>query len=172
MIARVLPFAGTAILGSAVVILGIKALDVFRVEPTIETPVEDSFAGASESHRESQQAMARRPEVFYAAITERPLFDPSRRPFVLQETTPAPQDPVPVAVEPEKPPEELPPPQIVLQGVITKNDRNSALIGIDGKPSVWVSEGDFVDGWKINEIGSDWIEISQKARNLRVEMYK
>lgn len=171
MIKRLFPLIGTSSLLFAVAMLGWKMAEVYKTKPVFvsKTAVDAPQTPAMAATRVQ---VPQRPAIYYAAITDRPLFEPSRRPYTQEETAPEPKpDPVVEAPTPTAP-AELPPPELILQGVMTLNDNVAALIGINGETPEWVSKGDPVSDWTLSEVGSDWIEISRKARHIRVEMYK
>lgn len=169
MIVRLLPLIGTGSLIAIVALLGMKAAEVSQIKVTSpETTPKQNVPTASTHPTQITQ----RPAVYYAAITERPVFDPSRRPYVPEAVAPEPvPEPVEEAPEPSQP-KELPPPELTLQGIITRDERTAALIGINGEAPSWVAQGDPVADWTLNDIGNDWIEISRGARIIRVDMYK
>jgi hypothetical protein len=172
MISRLLPFIGTGGLLLLLAWLGVKAVEVYQAQPTYVAIPELSPTEIEKTAPVTQLQVTTRPEVYYAAITDRPLFEPGRRPFIGKTTAPE-QVPEPVAEPPATAePKELPPPVLSLQGVMTIDNNTVALIAINGSIPDWVSKGDPVSDWTLSEIGSDWVEISRKSRRIRVEMYK
>ena len=169
MITRLFPWIGTGSLVALVAVLGLKAMDVWQTKPA--RPVAISVPDIAAPTATPDQ-LVQRPAVYYAAITERPLFEPSRRPYT-PETKTLPPEPEPV-IETAKPdePTEQPPPAITLQGIMAGDERNTALVGVNGGSPVWVSKGDPVADWTVSNIGNDWIEISRKSRSIQVDMYK
>lgn len=169
MIARLLPLIGTGILIAIVALLGMRAAEVSQIKITSPETVHERDVPTSSA---PQTRATQRPAVYYAAITERPVFDPSRRPYVPVAVAPEPvPEPVEEAPEPSQP-KEVPPPELTLQGIITRDERTAALIGINGEVPSWVTQGDPVADWTLNDIGNDWIEISRDARIIRMDMYK
>lgn len=169
MIARLFPLIGTGSLIAIVALLGMKAAEVSQIMITSpETALKQDVPTASASPTQVTQ----RPAVYYAAITERPVFDPSRRPYTPEAVASEPvPEPVEEAPEPSQP-QEVPPPELTLQGIITRDEQTAALIGINGETPSWIAQGDPVADWTLNNIGNDWIEISRDARIIRVDMYK
>lgn len=172
MISRLLPLLGTASLIAVVAMLGAKALEVSRVE--LQQPATLETTQNSVPISDSAQIVTR-PAIYYAAITDRPLFEPDRRPYVAEPQTPPPE-PEPLAVPIIEEPEpvvqvEAPPPTLSLQGIMTRDNKNAALIGIDGADPEWMAQGEPISTWVLSEIGNDWIEISRDARRIRVDMY-
>lgn len=171
MIGRLLPLIGTGSLMVTVALLGQKAAETYQGQRAFvaETTMPTNKAPTNTL---APTQVAQRPVVYYAAITDRPLFEPTRRPFMREEAVPEfTAEPVDEAPAPAAP-TELPPPELTLQGVMTMDNNTVALIGINGDIPAWVSKGDTVSGWSLSKIGSDWVEISREARRIRVEMYK
>ena len=171
MIARLLPLVGTASLLAVLMLLGMQASKVYQTKLTHPEPAAPIDMPTEKS---APNLTAARPAVYYNAITQRPLFEPSRRPYV-QKIEPPEPEPTPESVvkTPEPAPEkETPPPGVLLQGVIADKERNAALISVNGQEPSWVTQGQDIQGWTLNAIGNDWIEISRQARIIRVDMYK
>lgn len=113
-----------------------------------------------------------RTEPYYTAITDRPLFEATRRP-VSQEAAPEPEPEVEVEeVTAPAAPTEIPAPDIRLLGVLTGGARSSALISLAGDDPQWLGEGAQVDGWALSEIAPDHVLLTEKQRELRVELYQ
>lgn len=173
MIARLFPLIGTGSLIALVGLLGFKAHEASQTK--IASPKIASTQNVLTPSASPTQ-LIQRPAVYYATITNRPVFAPSRRPYVPEIIAPKPVSmPAPESVEEAPKPAqqiEIAPPEVVLQGVIARDERTAALIGINGESPAWVGQGDQVAGWTLSDIGSDWIEISREARSIRVGMYK
>jgi hypothetical protein len=91
-------------------------------------------------------------------ITARPVFSPSRRPFVITEEAPE-----PVA--------DLPLPPLQLIGVLLTEQQRTALVqevGV-GKPS-WVREGADIQGWHVETIEQSRVHLSAGDRLETVEL--
>lgn len=110
-----------------------------------------------------------RPAVFYAAITQRPLFAPSRRPgkpladAALPDITST--DPVVSVVPP------APAPSITLKGTALTRDGWTALIGTEDQPAKWVSLGGTLYGFTLVAVGPDWAELTSETSDLKLELY-
>jgi hypothetical protein len=94
----------------------------------------------------------------YAAIGERPLFQPSRRPA----PPPPPPEPVgaatPVPAAPVQPP--APPPVLapmILRAVILSNQKREAVLGQPNGTVSTLAEGDMVDGWTLIRVLPDGV---------------
>jgi general secretion pathway protein N len=85
-------------------------------------------------------------------ISARPLFAASRRPY---------EPPV----EPEAdapPPVEVPPTALQLIGVVLAEQDRSALVRPEGGDrAIWVREGDRLEGWVIEEITRDRVQLQR-----------
>jgi hypothetical protein len=92
------------------------------------------------------------------AIAERPLFSPSRRPFVAAEAEPA-----------AAPVRSLPPLQLI--GVLLTEQQRTALIQAvgEGDPT-WVREGHKLQGWQVEKIEQDRVHVRAGDRLEMVEL--
>lgn len=170
MIARLLPLIGTGILAATVTLLGVKMAHLSKIKHVYS---EATLTQATPTSPAQTTQVTQRPDAYYAAITERPVFSPLRRPYVPKVVTSAPiSKPVLVVSKPVVQAAEAPPPEVTFQGVITRDERTAALIGLNGEAPTWVVQGDAIAGWTLSNIGNDWIEISRAARSIRVDMYK
>ncbi len=103
----------------------------------------------------------------------RPLFSPTRRPWVAP-----PVEPVPVPVEPE-PVEAQPvvavatqPPQITLLGIdITPSGTKALTLKAGETDAVWMRAGELVDGWTVRQIKSTSIELENGSQSVTLELY-
>jgi general secretion pathway protein N len=89
----------------------------------------------------------------------RPLFSPSRRP--------PPEAPAPVAETAAAPPPviELPPPSLVLVGVVMSTNQKAILVRrIQDTKSVRLVIDDNIDGWKVTSIGLEGVTFKQEER--------
>lgn len=171
MIARFLPLVGTGSLIALVTLLGVKTVEVSKLELVQPETAPKPNTATPET---AQARVIQKPAAYYSAITDRPLFEPSRRPYVPETAVHAPE-PEPELV-PKAPiivaPQEIPAPTITLQGIMAGDEQNNALIGINGGAPTWVPQGGSVANWILTEVGNDWIEISRDARSIRVDLYK
>jgi hypothetical protein len=92
------------------------------------------------------------------AIAERPLFSPSRRPFVAVEAEPA-----------AAPVRSLPPLQLI--GVLLTEQQRTALVQAvgEGDPT-WVREGHQLQGWQVEKIEQDRVHVRAGDRLETVEL--
>lgn len=113
-----------------------------------------------------------RPDIYFAAISDRPVFVESRRPLELTVSI-VEEDPEPSPIrEPEPEVEvDVPAPNLVLHGVLTGGAKSSALVSLDGAEPEWIREGTEIAGWRLTTIEADAIELSETDRSLRIELY-
>lgn len=92
------------------------------------------------------------------AIAERPLFSPSRRPFVLAEEKPEPE-----------PVRSLP--AVTLIGVLLTEQQRTALLQAvgHGDPS-WVREGNQIQGWQVERIEQSRVHLRAGDQMETVEL--
>lgn len=123
----------------------------------------------SEQSAASASAMPRkRSDIYYTAITDRPLFAQSRRPMVPDDAEPVAV--VPVEVPPE--PEDTALPSVALLGLMGGTDMRQALVAVEGNVPEWLSIGDKLGPWTLSDAGSDWLEISSDTQKIRLELYQ
>jgi hypothetical protein len=117
----------------------------------------------------------------------RPLFSPTRRPFVapkqpepepVAEVQP-PAEPTPEPVEPPpapEPPPELPPPydpgQFQLKGVLQNGENLAVLLATPDAPNgLWLSTGSEIMGWTIVNIDKNAVTLETGANKVVVQQY-
>jgi hypothetical protein len=107
-----------------------------------------------------------RADVYYKAITDRPLFATNRRPFI--EDTPAKEAPITLAttavIESRA--------DVVLMGAMGRGDGMMALLKINDGKADWFAQGAQVQGWTVNKIEPTWVELTDGNTQLRLEMFK
>ena len=165
MMRALLPFAGTFLLAALAALFGAALLrGSDQAQPMAERPDIAEIPNAGEATLALPQP---RPPVYYAAITDRPLFAPGRRPGV-EEAAP---EPVAAPVETPMPEPDATPPDLRLLGTLDTARRQSALVALYGGEPRWVPVGDTIDGWTLSDVGADWIELSLNSRTVRLELY-
>lgn len=138
--------------------------------PLIAEPAAQQQADASA--RQISLTPNKRNDTYYTAITNRPLFEQTRRP-VSQDAPPEPEPEVEVEeVAAPAAPEQIPPPDLRLLGVLSGGARNSALLSLAGDDAQWLSEGATLEGWTLSEIAPDHVLLTENKRELRVELYQ
>ncbi len=105
-----------------------------------------------------------RPNVFYDAITDRPLFAPSRRPNMISEVL--------EIEEPEQVQEIRRPDNLVLSGVLDGTLSRSAFISVGGLEGEWFRTNDEIEGWAITDIGPDAITLTDGNDSFRLELFE
>ncbi|WP_299695261.1 hypothetical protein [uncultured Tateyamaria sp.] len=166
---QILPLMGTAALLGAAGIAGWTALNQSTADIAI-VGARVTGAETTVNPRLIDLTPNARNEAFYTAITDRPLFAETRRPFVAE--APA-LTPVEAEAEPEAPapPPVLPPPEVRLLGVLSGGAREAALLSIAGGDPEWFDIGSDIDGWRLSDIAPAEIQLTQNERALRVELY-
>jgi hypothetical protein len=92
-----------------------------------------------------------------SATVDRPLFSPSRR-------APAPP-PLPAARAPELPAPPLPPPNVVLVGIVMDGDSAHAVIRAGAEKKIMRARiGDDIGGWKVSQIEGRRLVLSLDDR--------
>lgn len=161
-----LRIAGTGCL--AAIFAGLVALALRPDTPENPSDKVRHSAEASGIELTKQAAPRMRSEVYYAAITERPLFAATRRPFVAETVT---VEETPILEEPPAPDAEILP-AVVLFGLMGGTDMRQALISVEGAQPEWISVGDKLGPWTLTDAGSDWLELSFDAQKIRLELYE
>ncbi len=163
-----LPFTGSLILAALVVALAFALSG--RLSGSWPSPRPISGVPNSTSARSSALTLPTpNSSEYYAAITDRPLFSPTRR-TVKREPTPEP----PIATAPAQivpPSRDIPLPDLQLFGTLDTGRNTSALIAETGETPAWVGIGVAVGGWTIAAIGPDWVDLAHEDKKLRLEMY-
>ncbi len=107
----------------------------------------------------------RRPAVYFAASTDRPLFAPGRRPGTgPAKPPPAPREPVPSALTEQVT-------EVQLLGTIVMEERASALLAIGNQPPSWIAVGTVIACFKLSGVGPDWAELAFDTNVLRLDLY-
>lgn len=170
MINSVAPLVGTVCLLGLTVGAGLFASA--QIENEVQDQASDSIVSASENTQPSAsltpQRPPPRPDIFYDAITARPLFSPTRRPAEAATdivVTPEPVEALPTLILSERP-------NIGLGGVLGSIDERKALIIFEDSPARWLRLGDDVDGWKITDISDKTITLSSDTRTFRLELFQ
>lgn len=165
MIRSLLPWIGTSALLFSAIILGRSAFEKTHSKSE-DVAIPQAIEVPLTSENQAVDLPPKRPDIFYTAITERPLFAPSRRPESIQ--APIEQ---PIENLPEEEPIDLSAPSIRLLGIMGSNGGGRALIALDETTPVWLTKGAPIAAWRLSAIGPDWIEITLDERVLRVDLY-
>lgn len=118
-------------LWGGVAAVSMTVLDAVRTPPPTPDPAPD----AAEAPPSAEMTLQAPPAAVYAALTEHPLFTPSRRP-------PA----------PEIAPADAPPPGIALLGVAGVGEARVATLRTGAGETLRVAPGAEVDGWTVARI--------------------
>ncbi len=170
-ILNLIPAIGTLILAS---ILGLLLTWLARTQPTEPMTTAQSLPDPELTEREERLASpvlpAPRPDIFYAAILDRPLFAPKRRPV-----TSAPEiEPEPDIIEVVTETTTIlsAPDDVTLSGILGGSDNLSALLGHGDTAAEWVREEDEIAGWIVSEIGVSWVVLSSGDQTYRLELFE
>lgn len=163
-----LPLLGTVVLGLAAASMILLALQQVSTTRSYDLPEEREISRNDVDAAANSVSLPERPDVFYAAITERPLFAQSRRP----EAFAAPPAEEPAPVEAGQPEPEVLPPNIDLHGVSGSVDHLRALLSVEGGAPEWFETNAIIQRWVLAEIGTDWIMLQHAGRSFRVELYQ
>jgi hypothetical protein len=172
MIAHILPWAGSSLLLCVAAgtlhwsVRSIQSFEIPEVPPL--TPV--SVTPADAEGEKGAWVPVRRPAVYYAAITDRPLFAPLRRP-VPPDSGLAEAQPEAAAVPEADIADQAVVPVLALHGTMVMSGGGSALIGVDDQPPEWIAVGGVIAGFTVNSIGPDWAQLSSSKTDLKLDMY-
>ena len=147
----------------------ILTIGFFAFRSADEDPLPTQIASAlqidSPDTRQPSASPIRRSDVYYQAITDRPIFSETRRPF-----TPEQAPPEPVSESPQKTTEA--PPLVRLLGVMSGAEQTRVLVSVDGNTPIWLSQGEKIGAWTISETGTDWFEIASGEQSIRLDLYE
>lgn len=130
-------------------VLGLTWLGLDTASPVPIPSVPSEAASA----RVADPAVSPSDEADYAALVDRPLFQPSRRPGQ------APPDVVPDVVA--APP--LPAPSGSLVGVVIGPQRTVAIVRTDGRSAI-LAEGDTIAGWQVRRVMRDQVQLERDGQ--------
>lgn len=167
---QVLPIIGTSAMLAGALYLSYLAANRDHAEsPLISLPAD--VTSADQAARQISLVPNLRDDAFYAAITDRPLFQDGRRP-VADSSELAEPDVEDTAPELPAQPQEAVPPDVQLLGVLAGGARTSALLSIAGDDPQWLAVGADIEGWALSEIASDHVILIEQERAHRVDLYQ
>lgn len=144
----VLPPTRATLAASLVLAAVLGTMAWLAASTTSSIPVMPPLA-VSPPVRQALRHTASQKETDFAAMVDRPLFQPSRRPA----------KPVPVAVQAVASPPPSPAPTGNLVGVVIGPHRNLAILRYEGR-SLVVSEGDAIAGWQVRRVDPDRVVLA------------
>lgn len=163
-----LAISGTSILAA------VAALSCYAAGRMVMSATERSGLAAQteqsqavESAEADRTARSPRSKIYYAAIVERPLFAPNRRP-----NAPLKSDEVQEVVVSAEPVTSSERPEISVHGVMVDATGSKVLISAVGESPQWAKPGTKIGGWTVSDIGPDWVELSLASETFRFEMYQ
>lgn len=144
------------------------AVSKSRTAPIFQTDLRpEETSPISQPTRALQTLPSPRPDIYYAAITDRPLFAPERRPSIPRiETVPETEE-VAVAAPVRRHPDGL-----TLSGVLDGGEYPKALIAVGSSLPDWYQVGDVVDGWSITRIFENAIILTEGDGSHRLELFQ
>jgi len=102
-------------------------------------------------------------------ITTRPLFSPTRRvPEVIAPAAIEQEASVPAATSQTPQPEALPPPELIMIGMLLDGPTPKALIRDAGGNETWVQDGDIIEGWHVVHISTQSITLQLNAESVDI----
>lgn len=170
---RFLPLPSTLILIAGTVWLGFTYTETQNSAP-LETALEPLQSVEDLTNTPAEFARQFKPDVYYQAITERPLFSATRRPIStdpIEEVVVEKIVEAPAIIEPELIIEEEPV-SFSLHGTMESGGNTLALVGVDGHPPEWIRENALISGWTLSEITSELIEFHKDTEVIRVYLYE
>lgn len=171
---RFFPLPSTLILCAGIAGLGNIYMEKRDARPLVAqsdqpTPLQSTELESTEFERQF------RSDVYYQAITERPLFSATRRPISIEPTEEVIANVIvetPVIVTPEPAPIEEEPVNFSIHGTMESNGKSFALIGLDGGPPEWIPENGLISGWTLREITAELAEFHKDTEVIRVYLYE
>ncbi len=129
-------------------------------------------------HQNAQELGGVGPQTLDPAL-QRPVFSPTRRPFVATAEPPAsepvveqPAPEVPVHDEQPAVAGQTPPPQFFLKGIRISPDRSSAFMSTAEMPAgQWLAVGDQMSGWTLKAIENNAVTMMAGEQASIVQLY-
>jgi hypothetical protein len=165
---RITPFLGPVILSTIVFALGALTYHAFLDDPQ---KMDAKIAAPKISIRTDEPNPIRaekRSDVYYKAITDRPLFEPTRRPISTDV-------PIEVAIEPIAPaqePEITPNANIKVYGILKSGTGGSALLSANDAERQWIGLNEKISGWTLKEISSEWVKVINRGDAKKIWLYE
>ncbi|MEO8531354.1 MAG: hypothetical protein ABI459_09020 [Deltaproteobacteria bacterium] len=167
------PIAGTALL--ATVLAGSVMLVMRQQSVESVPPVPLSTTTPENVSATTINMPARRPDLYYQAIADRPLFSPTRRPFepdvvLTGAAEPDPKMTATPVTEPAAQPAE-PPPDFRLLGLMTTAKGGRALIAVGDTAATWFGDGENLMGWRIGAVTRNGLTLTKDKIVINLEIY-
>lgn len=165
--ASFLPFVGALVLASCAGGLGyLLSLNETTDITASESPTETTATQEPLQQSQRLNLPTAQPDIYYEAITQRPIFEPTRRPFAA-----APAVDLIITEVPSDTAITLPD-NLVLSGVLGGGNSRSAFVSWADGAGEWVRIDDKVDGWVVTEIESEWITLTAGEDTFRLELFE
>lgn len=172
-----------------VILLSIVSLSIYFFMPVTDVSdlsgnveireVNEATPDAESADVDSSQKGAPKDET-YTIITEKNVFSPQRKEWVVKAIIPKPSE----LAKKDQAKQELAkkkalavkPKKIILQGIVISGDIRKALInnpltGVSNKKTLYVQEGDDLEGYKVTGIESDRIKLDWQGEEIIVPLY-
>ncbi|WP_108813230.1 hypothetical protein [Loktanella sp. Alg231-35] len=165
---KLLPLLGTLLLAACAGGLGYLAITgAPKQMPLSRQNTTENPSNPLPSQSANLALPTAQPDTVYAAITHRPLFAPTRRPTeLLVAQTSVAREPIAKAQTQSWPDD------IVLSGVLGTGDDPVALIVANNDEGEWFRVDDSFEGWRVTEIGADWIVFTAGDEHVRLELFE
>ena len=164
---RLIPFSGPIILSACVLLFAMLNFQNFISETSTHSAATKNSRETPVSNQPSASVTAQRPSVFYKAVTDRPIFESTRRPFVAEAESDTPA----IDVIVQKDDAQILPDNISVFGILKSNQGGTALIAIDGGERRWLKVNDKLSGWTLSEISSEWVKIKRLDDEKTIWLY-
>lgn len=155
------------VIGIAIASLAVFNLVMSQTEIDL-SPVQGELPSRQAPNSKQEKT---RPDIADLSLEQslaRPLFSPTRRDYVAEET---PIEPVEEVVEEASQQQDTSPLQLTLRGTRTFSGVRSALVALPDELGDWVTVGDKIGGWTIVEVGADRLVVGRAGENVSVALY-
>lgn len=156
-------------------ILMLIAVNLYRYDQPIEvTPIVINAKKTDQTlltqETNTVQTVGQLAELKFIQTYSRPLFSENRRKYI--KPPPPKKKPAPVKKVAKKPAPVLPPPNLQILGISQSNGTMKTLVKLDTSPdSEWISKGETISGWEVQEITNDSVTIVNADREISIGLY-
>jgi hypothetical protein len=157
---------------AASLIVANSYLFAYPVQTTALLPTATPNSLAVENNKVALEGQNK--ELLLIHLKTRPLFSPTRRPWVAPTLEPV-QEPVvapePIVIEPVVA-VEVQPPQVSLLGIdITPAGAKALTLESGATDAVWLRAGELLGGWTVRNIRTTSIELENGSRTVTLDLY-
>lgn len=164
------------LIGIAIILLAVSGFIYLSSDENGISAITDKDGFINDEYAEIAVAEEQiRPKDDYDIISTRNIFSPERKEWVtnvvIPKSTRVPKNEFPKGKTLTKKPR-----KIILYGIIMAGENKKALInnpkrGAGRKKSLYVEEGDDIEGYKVKSIESDLIKLDWQGEEIIVELY-